>query len=221
MTFPVASLQVDDSGVRLPIILDPNVPSSLAFPTISRRGVYPVAVEVRDASTGEPGGGFITYLVIADEENDPVGERLRVAWIWQMVTEPAFNADGTPDEQVVAELRSDGRLGRIAASIPDAVDVPVTLAPGPETFESWRELAAPRDPEESDDRADALAVGIAPGIDTVLRRVAGGQQLLSSPFVPIDVPALVGADMRTETREELIAGAFSLGTTFETGIDPT
>lgn len=220
VTFPVASLQSDDNGVRIPVILDPNAPSSLAFPTISQRGVYPVAVEVRDAATGEPGGGFITYLVVADEQNDPVGERLRVAWIWQMVTEPAFNADGTPDEQVVAEMRSDGRLGRIATSVPDPADVPVTLAAGPETFESWRELAAPHDPDEPNAQADALAAGSAPGIDIVLRRVAAGQQLLSGPFVPIDVPALVAAGMRVESREELVAGAFSLGATFETGIDP-
>lgn len=221
VTFPVADLEETADGVRIPVVLDPGVPSSLGFPTISRRGVYPVAVEVRDPSTGEPGDGFITYLVVVDEENDPIGQRLRVAWIWQMVAEPAFNADGTPDEQVVAEFRSDGRLGRIAASIPDPADVAVTLAPGPETFEAWRELASPPDPGDPDATADALAARIAPGIDAVQRRVDAGQGLLSGPFVPVDGPALVAAGMHTEIREELISGAFSLGTTFETGIDPT
>lgn len=235
ISIPPADLEADGGGLRIPVLLDPALPSTISFPAVSLPGVYPVVVELRDPTTGLVGDGFITYLVVADTTAaGAVAEQLRVAWIWQLVADPTFNADGTPDERVVSEFRSDGRLGRIATRVPDPADVAVTLAPSPETVESWALLATAD--EDSDGSMPTLAgahsggnepsaatttpAAIRPGLDALLETVRGGQQLLSGPFVPVDAPSLVAAGMAPQLDQELIAGAFSLGSTFSVGVDP-
>ncbi|MEZ5171434.1 MAG: DUF6049 family protein [Acidimicrobiia bacterium] len=235
ISIPPADLEAEGGGLRIPVLLDPALPSTISFPAVSLPGVYPVVVELRDPTTGLVGDGFITYLVVADTTAaGAVAEQLRVAWIWQLVADPTFNADGAPDERVVSEFRSDGRLGRIATRVPDRTDVAVTLAPSPETVESWATLATAD--EDSDGSGATLAgapsggngsstttttpAAITPGLDAMLEAVRGGQQLLSGPFVPVDAPSLVSAGMAPQLDQELIAGAFSLGSTFSVGVDP-
>lgn len=236
-----SDLAAEATGLRIPVLLNPSLPSTIAFPTVSLPGVYPVVVELRDPTTGLVGDGFVTYLVVADTSADTVAAKpLQVAWIWQLVAEPTFNADGTPDERVVSEFRTDGRLGRIATAIPDPADVAVTLAPSPETVESWKTLTSSDDqPDASgdvtapgtdtpdvDDRSSttqnspSTTATIAPGLDALVEAVDAGQQLLSGTFVPVDAPSLVAAGMRPELDQEIIAGAFSLGATFSTAVDP-
>src|SRR5205807_405403 len=87
--------------------------------------------------------GFVTPVVaVAPGANGgpAIGQRLGVSWVVPMTAPPAYTADGKPDPYVVSQLRPEGRLGRRAIAIANS-GVPLTLAPGPETLESWTQLA--------------------------------------------------------------------------------
>ena len=117
-----------------------------------------------------------------------IGAPLNVAWVWPLVTRPGLLPDGTPDPEVVAQLRPGGRIGEQVLSL-DEHDVPVTLAPGPETLETWRVLAAGDNP----DIASTL---------TALYGSLDDAQVLTGSYVPTDVPSLVaggfGAEVATQ-----------------------
>src|SRR5262249_57980646 len=95
---------------------------------------YTVEVELRQRD-GTPLAAFVTPVVavVPGANGGPaIGKRLGVSWVVPMVAQPAYQADGKPDPDVVDELRPDGRLGRPAVALANA-DVPLTLAPRPET----------------------------------------------------------------------------------------
>jgi len=192
LTFP---LQADDA---------PRDPNRLQ---LRRTGVYPVEVELRQAD-GTRLAGFVTPVVavVPGAGGGPaIGQRLGVSWVVPMVAPPAYQADGKPDPDVVDQLRPDGALGRRAIAFANA-DVPLTLAPGPETLEAWTQLA-------NDD----------PGLTTSLnafRDTLGRSQVLSGPYVPIDVRSLVGGGMSAEVGSELVQGTERLSTSLGTRVDP-
>ncbi len=157
-----------------------TVPYSLADLNITQQGngVYPLEVQLRDAND-QTVAGFVTHVVVADPASRPL-EPLRVAWVWPLVAGPALRADGSANPDVAAELEPGGRLARQAELIGGDSDVPLTLAPSPETLDSWATLAT----TTSD-------IGLALGVDDV-RRAGATHQVLLGPFVPLDVPALGG-----------------------------
>ncbi len=192
LTFP---LQADDA---------PRDPARLQ---LRRTGVYPVEVELRQPD-GTRLAGFVTPVVaVAPGANGgpAIGQRLGVSWVLPMVAPPAYQADGKPDPDVVAQLRPDGSLGRRAIAIANS-GVPLTLAPGPETLESWTQLA-----------------GGDPGLTTSLnamRDALARSQVLAGPYVPVDVRSLVGGGLSAQVGPELVQGAEKLGTLLGTRIDP-
>jgi len=227
IALPTSTLEAAPNGQRVPILLDPETPTGFGFPTVGRQGVYPLVLELRDPATGDTGDGFVTYLVVIDTQREagPISERLRVAWVWPFVAPPAELPDGTPDPEVVAALGRQGRLGRLAAALPDADAVPVTLAPDPETLEAWVRWAgaAPADVPADDlepQLSAAQASALAPGITALQRAVAGGQQVLTSPFVPIDFPSLLAAGLESPAQGQLLTGTFELGNALGVRIDP-
>ncbi|HMG26640.1 MAG TPA: DUF6049 family protein [Acidimicrobiia bacterium] len=192
LTFP---LQAEDA---------PRDPNRLQ---LRRTGVYPVEVELRQPD-GTRLAGFVTPVVavVPGANGGPaIGKRLGVSWVVPMVAQPAYQADGKPDPDVVDELRPDGRLGRLAVALANA-DVPLTLAPGPETLEAWTQLA-------NDD----------PGLSTSLnafRDALGRSQVLSGPYVPVDVRSLVGGGLSAEVGSELVQGTERLSAALGTRVDP-
>jgi hypothetical protein len=187
----------DTNGVRtltLPLqTATDRDPNKLALrPTGA--GVYPVEVSLADAD-GNQLATFITpVVVVAPQPNGAtvVGEPLNVAWVWPLVTRPGLLPDGTPDPGVVAELGSGGRIGGEAVRLADH-DVPVTLAPGPETLEAWRVLAAGDNPDVAatlDDLYDTL----------------DHAQVLSGPYVPVDVPSLTAGGFADQVEPEYDRG---------------
>lgn len=192
LTFP---LQAEDA---------PRDPGRLQ---LRRTGVYPVEVELRQPD-GTRLAGFVTPVVAVTPGVNgapAIGKRLGVSWVVPIVAPPAYQADGKPDPDVVDALRPDGRLGRQAIAFANA-GVPLTLAPGPETLEAWTQLA-------NDD----------PGLTTslnALRDALGRSQLLSGPYVPIDVRSLVGAGLSAEVGSQLAQGTEKLGALLGTRIDP-
>jgi hypothetical protein len=165
---------------------------------LRRTGVYPFDVELR-APDNTRLAGFVTPVVAVapDANGGPViGKRLGVSWVLPMVTRPAFGADGKPDPQVVAELAPEGRLGQQAIAVENSA-VPLTLAPGPETLESWTQLARENPP---------LALPLDALADAMTR-----MQVLAGPYVPIDVRSLLAGGLGSEVGAELVQGSEKLG----------
>ncbi len=174
---------------------------------LRRTGVYPVEVELRQPD-GTRLAGFVTPVVAVAPGADggpSIGQRLGVSWIVPMTAPPAYQADGKPDPDVVAELRPEGRLGRRAIAIANS-GVPLTLAPGPETLESWTQLAN-NDP--------ALATSL-----DAMRDALGRSQVLAGAYVPIDVRSLVSGGLSAEVGPELVQGTDKLSALLGTRVDP-
>ena len=160
-------------------------------------GVFPLVVELRDGNSVV--SGFVTHLVVAavtDADTLVTGQPLSVAWVWPLVAEPAYRADGKVNAEVAAELQPDGRFGRQAGLLAMHPDVPVTLAPSPETLASLTTLSA------SDPGAAAVAAQ--------LRSTASDDQVLGGPFVPLDIPSLAAGGLLSTVPGELDAGVRSL-----------
>ncbi|HEY7107025.1 MAG TPA: DUF6049 family protein [Acidimicrobiia bacterium] len=170
----------------------------------SGNGVYPVEVQLRDADAHIV-DGFVTHVVVADP--NAAGTPLDVAWVWPLVDPPAIALDGTHDAGVVADLASDGRLGRQAAAIGHATDVPLTLAPSPETLDSWSTL--------SQGNVD-LAAGAA-----ALRDAVPEHQVIVGPYVNLDLPSLFRSNLGSRLGDELDRGASALEAFFGTHLDPS
>jgi hypothetical protein len=196
---PLDQYPPDAFGVRR---VDVDVTNDLNVRT-SGNGVYPMEVQLRDANDATL-AGFVTYAVVTDP-NAPV-KPLAVAWVWPFAATPAFRPDGTADPAVVAQLGTNGRLGRQAAAIGADTDVPLTIAPSPETLASWASLST----------GDVdLAVGAE-----ALRTAPQHHQVLSGPFVPLDLPTLVAGGFTSVVTTELQSGADTLQTFFGTDFNP-
>jgi hypothetical protein len=211
---PAATLPFAPNGGRtLTLHLqDPNQPRDpnrvrLPLPRSSNTGVFPVEVELRDPESGERVASFVTHLVaVAPAVNGArMGEPLNVAWMWQIAADPATESDGTLRSGFVDAVGPEGRLTRLADAAARATDVPLTLAPGPETLESWAQHA----------KTDAAA---APGL-TSMRAAARTKQVLTGPYVPIDIPSLERAGLGDDAALELAQGSIALGNVLDTRLN--
>lgn len=210
---PVDKLATDSGGHRVVdlALQDPAAARDSSRLQIRQSGVYPVEVEARDATSGASIDKFVTYLVAVKTPADgsaAIPQPLAVAWIWRIVTQPAYLVNNQPDPGVIAEMQPNGRLGRIAASLSRADGVPITIAPGPETIESWKAIA-PFKP--------AIADGLL-AIENAAKSSAN--QVLGGSFVPIDIPSLDAHGLGNEVGPQLALGADTLGTTLGLRVDP-
>ena len=207
---PLSSLPTDTAGTRtLTVGLEAAGEARDATRlSLRRAGVYPVTVELRDADE-RARSSFTTMAVIAaagpDGSAQPLRARLGVAWVWPLVTGPSTLPDGSADPAVTAELRPRGRLGRQAGALTRAGDVPLTLAPGPETLEAW--VAQGRDDA-------AIGRGAAAVLDA-----AGRAQVVSGTYVPTDLPSLLGAGLTSAVDGQLVQGDETLGRLLGTRTD--
>lgn len=208
--FPLAALPRTTSGTRVLQlgVQDPTLPRDPNRLPLTRTNVYPLEVELRDPDDNALAAFVMPLVVIApNTDGTPiVGEKLRVAWVWPLSAAPAIQPFGEPDPAVVEQLNPDGRLGRQAAALAAAPDLPFTVAPGPETLDAWTLLAA-NDP--------ALADGLAG-----MRETLETNQVLGGPYVPLNVPSLVTGGFRDEVGTELARGTEALSARLERRVDP-
>ncbi|MFI5046844.1 MAG: DUF6049 family protein [Acidimicrobiia bacterium] len=163
----------------------------------SGSGVFPLEVELRDSDRAVT--HFLTHLVVADVGPTGalvVGQPLRTAWVWPLQSDPAYLSTGDEDPAVVAELASTGRLGHQVDAIAADADVPLTLAPSPDTLAAWSALA-------TTDVADA---GTVAGLRSVLPR----DQVLAGSYVPIDLPSLNSGGLGGAVNTEIQSGVSAL-----------
>ncbi len=212
VTVPFGTLPADVSGDRVVTVglQDQKVArdqSRLLLRAAS--GVYPLDVELRD-DDNRPVDHFVTFAVIVApgaNGRPPIASKLQVAWVWPLAAPPAFRLDGSPDPKVVAQLRPGGRLGRQVVALRQSTGVPVTLVPSPETVESWATLGQ-RDP--------ALQGGVE-----ALRTLRPEDQVLSGPYVPIDMGSLLDHNLGGAVDAELTRGDEALKSFFGTRADTT
>ena len=201
---PLDDLPPDATGLRV-------VQLGLARLGIRRagNGVYPMEVQLRDANE-TPLAGFVTHVVVVDL-SAAAPKQLDVAWVWPLVAAPAFPLDGPPDADVVTQLVPTGRLGRQALAIGADTDVPLTLAPSPETLDAWLTLAQNQDNTE-----------LGSGVDALRRAVTvTHHQVLAGSFVPLDLPSIFDGGLGGTLSDELDHGADTLQTFFNTHLDPS
>ncbi|MDP8987295.1 MAG: DUF6049 family protein [Actinomycetota bacterium] len=169
---PLTALQLDPAGaIRFDLPLagtgDAAAPGRLALPG---PGVYPVRVALRDAGAGTVIDEFSTHLV---RERDDDAEPLAVAWVQPFGAPPALLPDGT----VELDHGALARLTALAHAV-SAFDLPLTLAPWPETL-------------------DALAAAAGDTLVTLAGGVAG-RHVVAEPYADVGVASLVEAGLDEE-----------------------
>lgn len=200
---PFSATASIDSGLRR-VVLGTSAPE-LATPDrvpIAEPGVYPLVVSL--ISVGDSLDEFVTDLVVVggDGSGPAFGERLRVAWVWPLAATPSLAPDGSLSDDALAELGASGRVGRQADALARA-GTTVTVAPSPASASDW--LAD----DTSIDTSDAL------------RSITGARnQVLSSPYVPIDAPSLVAGGFGFPLSSEYALGHSSLEKSFDRRVDP-
>ena len=182
----VADLLPTDAGGAFPVILGP--PDL----TLSRTGVYPVEVTLRES--GVVLDRLITHLVFLA---DAPAAKLGVSWILPVSAAPALQPEGT------RRLEDQGALGVLADELqsPAYRDVPLVLAPTPETVEALS--------------AEPKNAGTLEGLRTAVR----DRQLLARPYVPIDVAALNAAGLGEEVAAQRAKGTGVVSTVLGTRPD--
>ncbi|MDQ3947236.1 MAG: DUF6049 family protein [Actinomycetota bacterium] len=208
LSIPAASLPPDADGDLL-LAMGVQGPASPADPNRivpGRTGVYPVTVELR--RPGEPAlDRFVTPLVVVAPGLAP----LTLAWIWRFDATPVRLPGGSARSTARAALEPDGRLRRMADAMVGAPDVPLTLAATPETLEAWAEGVggARRDHSGAELSVTAQGPGGVPLNDpTGLRAAtaASTRQVLDAPYVPMNLPRLLAADLGAEVERQFLRG---------------
>ena len=185
---PLAELPTDDEGDRIVTFTPPT----------RTEGVYPMRVQLRPSSGGEPVGSFVTYLVHVPAvlEGDP----LSVGVILPVHAPPAVQPDG---DVAIDDERAE-QLADLADALEEHADLGLTLAPTPETVEAL--AASPR----AQDR-ETMAT---------LTAALGSRQLLGAPWVPSNLTAILDGGLEDEAAGLLARGVEALRTQFP-GVEPT
>ncbi len=201
--FPFDTLPTDASGNRI-----------LVYPTagIGQSGVYPLEVDLRGPSEDSL-AHFVTHVVVAPVGADgtlTVGVPLQVAWVWPLRADPSSLGGLVPNNPAtLADLEPDGRLGRQATQLAADTDVPLTLAPSPETLEAWSAIGL---------KSPTLAAGA----DAIRAAgLSGHHQVLTGPYVPLDLPSIQRAGLGGVVNPGLTRGITALESFFGAHLDPS
>jgi hypothetical protein len=162
-----------------------------------RSGIYPT--EVTLLRSGTVVDSFVTPLVVIAAGLSP----LTLAWVWRFDATPAHQPDGTLRRAAGQALGPSGRLVRLARAAAAAGNVPLTLAPTPETLAAWQEAARQEEHQPGGLPADGASAGL-----TALKSAVTtpAHQVLRSPYVPIDMPGLLSANLAGEIDAEFARG---------------
>ena len=174
---PLTAVELDAGGaIRFDLALAGGGTGDVVLP---RAGVHPVRVALREAATGAVIDEFTTHLV--RERDDDAGP-LAVAWVQPLGAPPALRPDG-------AVQLDDDRVARLAAIVDAlaAFDVPLTLAPRPETLDALSTQAT-----------DTLVE---------LAEATEDRQVVAGPYANVDVASLLRAGLGDELRAQRETGA--------------
>jgi Family of unknown function (DUF6049) len=200
------TLDGDLGGVEEALPADPLAGSSSRSGTFSTgfvvggdgerlagRGVYPVEVRLVDAGDNLLATPVVTYLMYLFPPDGPSFAPLAVAVVVDVGGPPILQPDGTVRPTSTTVQRAQERANLLAA----AADVPVTLAPQPETL---------------DGLVDAGGAGRA--AVAALVEASGDRQVLARPYTDIDLEALQDSGLASEGNQQVDAGAATLRNLF-------
>jgi hypothetical protein len=159
-------------------------------------GVYPVELRLVDTQGAEL-GGLLTHLTYLPDPQDTSYTPLSVAVVLDVSGPPALQPDGSVHRPPTTIDRARERADLLA----DTPDVPLTLAPQPETL-------------------DGLAGSGTTGAATVRALVgaSGERPVLARPYTDVDLAALgqsglvAEADQQTEAGARAVLNRFGPGT---------
>ncbi|HUR48282.1 MAG TPA: DUF6049 family protein [Acidimicrobiales bacterium] len=173
---PLTQLGPDPAGalsVKLPV-QDPAQPRDAGRLLLSRDGVYPVRVELRELGGGEVLAGFTTHLIYATE--NPARKPLGIALVLPFHAPPTTAGDGTRTLPDLDPLRA------VADALAAHRGVPLTVDPTPETVEALAQAAQGEGDEILGD----------------LRAAMSGREVVSNTYVVTDPRSLLDAGLRDE-----------------------
>lgn len=150
-------------------------------PSVTREGVYPVRVELREKETGDVLDGFVTHMVTlpATFEADPLDVALVV---------PVHAPTATqPDGRAALSDRWSTAIADLVTALGEHPTVPLTVAPTGETLEALATSARAADRETVSALANALE----------------DRQLVTGSYVPTDLRALLDAGLANEANAQL------------------
>jgi hypothetical protein len=193
-------------GIEEALPVDPLAGSSPASGTFSTgfvvggagerlagRGVYPVEVELVDAGDNLLATPVVTYLMYLFPPDGPSFEPLAVAVVVDVDGPPILQPDGTVRPTSTTVQRAQERANLLAK----AADVPVTLAPQPETLDGL-----------------ANAGGAGGAAVAALVEASGDRPVLARPYTDVDLEALQDSGLASEEHEQVEAGAATLRNLF-------
>jgi Family of unknown function (DUF6049) len=157
------------------------------------RGVYPVEVQLVDARQELLAAPVVTYLMYLFGPDGTSFSPLAVAVIVDVGGPPILQPDGAVRPASATIERARERAAMLAA----AGNVPVTLAPQPETLQGLIDSGGP----------EAAAVA-------ALVKANGSRPVLARPYTDVDLEALQESRLLEEADEQLDAGAGALRTIF-------
>lgn len=143
-------------------------------------GVYPVSVELRDGD-GDVADSFVTHLLRLPDEVPEIP--LSVAWVQPVHAAPALQPTG----EVALDPDDLARLRVVATAVGGAPETAVTLDATPEALEALQ------------------AAGEDEALEGLRRALARGE-VLASPYVDLDVAAVVAAGRGDRIAEQRAAG---------------
>jgi hypothetical protein len=149
------------------------------------RGVYPIEVQLVDSRGSLLATPLVTYLMYLREPEDAPGPPLAVAVIVDVGGPPILQPDGTSRPASTTIQRVQERADLLAA----APNVPLTLAPQPETLDGL-----------------AAVGGAGRAAVAALVKASGDRPVLARPYTDIDLEALQQSGLMTEAEEQVNAG---------------
>lgn len=195
---PLTQLGPDPAGalsVKLPI-QDPSLPRDPSRVLLSREGVYPVRVELRELGGGEVLAGFTTHLIYAPD--NPDRRALGVALVLPFYAPPTTGTDGS---RTLPDL---GPLGEVAGALNTYRNVPLTVDPTPETVEALAQAEGGQGEEVLADLRSGLV----------------DRQVISSTYVVTEPRSLLAADLREELTAQRARARQVLGDALGVRADP-
>lgn len=180
---PLAALERDPQG-RLVASLEISDEKAPEFGVLlSESGVYPVSVAITDEG-GRELSHLITHLVRLPTSETP-GPPLAVSVVVPVQAPPSHQPDGS----ISLDADTEASLDAVLENLTSNADVPVTIDPTPETIEALSAAGADTDPVSK------------------LKGSSSGHQVMSSPYVKIDIGAWIN-----RARQDLVDEQFAAGT---------
>jgi hypothetical protein len=153
------------------------------------RGVYPVEVQLVDAADNLLASPVVTYLMYLFPPDGPSFPPLAVAVVVDVGGPPILQPDGSIRPTSTTVQRAQERANLLAATR----DVPVTLAPQPETLDGL-----------------VAAGGAGRAAVASLVEASGDRPVLARPYTDVDLEALRASGLASEANEQVAAGTASL-----------